>query len=210
MERGRTAGPSPSGEHPGPSGERGPFGERNSIEEQGPAHRPAPAENRGPAEDSPSRTAEDAPAPSRTGAGGTPPGPPAGTDSGRSAGNPIARVLVVLLTATVVVLGGAGAVDAIRQGAQAGDSDKTAWARNRQSQMETIRAQLDAEVPPGSRIYLGNNRNDLWYQRVLEFAAMDGIIVVSRHEQADFTLSVEAVPRSVSPAGVRLVATRDR
>lgn len=207
-ERGRTADPSPSGEHPGPSGGRSPFGEQNSIEEQSPAERPGPTERPGPAErpspveDSPSRTAPDAPEPSRAGAGGT--------DSGRSAGNPVARVLVVLLTATVVVLGGAGAVDATRQGAQAGDSDRTAQARDRRSQMETIRAQLDAAVPPGSRIYLGNNRSDLWYQRILEFAAMDGIIVVSQREQADFTLSVTSVPRSVSPSGVRLVATRDR
>lgn len=217
-ERGRTADLNFSGEHPGPSGAPGTAPEHSTFAGPGtaPEHRPgtAPEDRSGTA---PERSElPDAAAtpvaggpPPRTGAE-PPPGPAAGTNQRQSTGTLIARVLVVLLALTVIVLVGAGAVDATWQGAQADDRGKNACFRDLQTQSETLRAQLDAEVPPGSKVFLSSSLDSLWQLRLLEFAAMDGILVVTQHSQAEFTLSVAAVSKSCSPGGLRLVVTKDR
>ncbi|HEY2669610.1 MAG TPA: hypothetical protein VGJ07_04465 [Rugosimonospora sp.] len=110
----------------------------------------------------------------------------------------------------VVSLTGAGAVNASMQGVRGGDPSRIGSDRLFKTQMETVRRQLSVQVPPRSTVFLGGSAGDLWYQRILEFAVMYDIIVVSDESSADFSLSLVREAAAASPGGLRLVATRNR
>jgi hypothetical protein len=126
----------------------------------------------------------------------------------RPAGNRIARIVVVLLALAASVAAGAGAVNATKSGIPGNGSSKTVASRLLVTQMETVRGQLLAQVPAGSTVFLTIRTSHDWYQRVIEFATMGGIIVVPDAARADFTVSL--MIGAGSPGRMRLVAQRTR
>ncbi|GAA5192753.1 hypothetical protein GCM10023322_53000 [Rugosimonospora acidiphila] len=115
---------------------------------------------------------------------------------------------MVLLAVVVVVLAGHGAQRAAQRGVDAAHDPNRGGDRVFETQMETVRRQLSEQVPAASTVYFKGSVNSLWYQRIVEFAAMDGIIVVPDAARADYDLSVVSAPASVSPGGMRLVVKR--
>lgn len=126
------------------------------------------------------------------------------------AGNPIARVAVVLVALAVVALAGEGAVDATKQGARATDRANTASGRLFMTQLKTVGDQLAEQVPAGSTVFVPSDLGSLWTQRLVELATMHGIIAVTDEADAEFVLSLVKVPAATSPGGFRLVAIGNR
>jgi hypothetical protein len=125
----------------------------------------------------------------------------------RPAGNRVARIVVILAALAVVVVGAAGAFTATRQSVvhPAGvTADKLLKV-----QMESVQRQLSAQVPARSTIYFSKNNSSLWQQRIVEFATMDGIIVVLDPARAEFRLSLVKTTAAESAGGLRLVVQRN-
>jgi hypothetical protein len=117
------------------------------------------------------------------------------------------RTVVAGLVVVVVVLAGTGAVTATTQGVESLDRSRLTPDLQHKKQFETIRRELAAKVPRGSRVYPPPNLiNDEWQQRIAEFAVMSGVVVVDDPRKADFTLSFVDADDAYTAGGVHLVA----
>lgn len=127
-----------------------------------------------------------------------------------------ARILVVVLASVVLVLAGVGAYKATVQGAGlVPDPSQAVDVRFERTRIEALRAEFVARVPTGSRMYIDPGVVwGKWGQRLGEFAAMNGVSVVTDAEQADYQVSVVAAPDTriglrltVERAGLRVEST---
>jgi hypothetical protein len=118
------------------------------------------------------------------------------------------RPLVVILALVALVLAGGGAyratlrgVELVRHPSQGAD---LRFSRNR---IEALRAQFIVAVPTGSRMYIDPSVVwGEWGQRLGEFAAMNGVHVVTDVAQADYHVAVVTAPDT--RAGLRLTVER--
>ncbi|MCU1656297.1 MAG: hypothetical protein JWO57_953 [Pseudonocardiales bacterium] len=121
----------------------------------------------------------------------------------------LVRPLVAGLAVVVVVLAGTGAVNATTEGAQALDRSRFTPDTQRKLQFETVQRELVAKVPRGARVCLPPEfLNDEWEQRIAEFGAMNGIVLLTDPRQADYMLSfaVNVNDKRVT-GGLHLVVT---
>ncbi|MGS2614172.1 hypothetical protein ACVCAH_06530 [Micromonospora sp. LZ34] len=83
--------------------------------------------------------------------------------------------------------------------------------RRDQVDFESLRREFADQVPPGSRVYRVPATGDksLWRQRLAEFAALAGSVVVARPDAADYLVGVVDVAQP-GPTGprVRLIVRR--
>ncbi|MGC4839117.1 hypothetical protein ACLQ3D_31875 [Micromonospora vinacea] len=123
----------------------------------------------------------------------------------------IARVVVALVGVGCLLLAVQGAVQATSQGvALMSDREHDLHALQRHVDVETLWRQFAEQVPTGSRVSLIPTRTnkDLWHQRLSEFAALHGCVVVQGASQ-DYSVSVASVQRKrPTSAGVRLVVRK--
>jgi hypothetical protein len=101
-----------------------------------------------------------------------------------------ARALVVLLTLVVAVTTAGGAVRATRSGAQLVDPTQ-APGRDFARDMDNLRGQLVAKVPPGSRVFpAAGPEGGYSHQRTAQIAITEGYPLASTPEDADVSAYV--------------------
>ena len=133
----------------------------------------------------------------------------------RRIGRPVdlaVRVIVVIVALVSVTLAAHGAYRSTLIGAGLFDSTRTgdeAIAQQNQYGYETIRRQLAASVPAGSKVYYLDPTGE-WQQRIVEFATMYGIVVVDTQAEANYRLLVQGAPPVGNSGGVTLVVERIR
>lgn len=115
----------------------------------------------------------------------------------------VARLLVVVLGATVLVLVAGPAVHSARMGlhavrtSTAGDAERVF-----REQLEYLGDELDRQVPSGSRALIVEDRLE-WRLRLSELATLHGIVAVFDHP--DVEVRVRDDP--AAPHGIRLNVT---
>ncbi|WP_422738241.1 hypothetical protein ACN263_02655 [Micromonospora sp. WMMD729] len=123
----------------------------------------------------------------------------------------IARVVVALVGVGCLLLTAQGAVQATGRGvALMRDREYDVGAHQHHVNYETLWRQFVEQVPSGSRISLVPARanKDLWHQRLSEFAALHGCVVV-QGSRRDYSVGVATVePKRPSGATVRLVVRK--
>ncbi|MFI6779672.1 hypothetical protein [Micromonospora sp. NPDC050276] len=123
----------------------------------------------------------------------------------------IARVVVAIVGVGCLLLTAQGAVQAAGRGvALMADREHDLTAHQYQVDFETLWRQFVEQVPSGSRISLVPARanKDLWHQRLSEFAALHGCVVV-QGTRWDYSVGVALVERKrPSSAGARLVVRK--
>jgi hypothetical protein len=117
--------------------------------------------------------------------------------------------LVIVGALTVIGILDAGAVGATVRGVPLlYQSQSPGWIPYK-LQFEVISRQLRDLVPAGAKIYSEQPADDpLWTQRIPEFAALYGIVVVKDPGEADYLVSVVGAPDAPSNGGVRLSVKR--
>lgn len=121
------------------------------------------------------------------------------------------RALVLLLALLMVREVGRGAWDASASGMRLPDAARRAAdpqanaAGVTLAQYEAIRRAYADQVPAGTRMYTAQDARDAWRQRLLEFAALGGVVAVGDRSAADVEVSVVADPDAAGEIGVRLV-----
>ncbi|MEU1587142.1 hypothetical protein [Micromonospora sp. NPDC005710] len=123
----------------------------------------------------------------------------------------VARVVVALVGVGCLLLAVQGAVQATGQGvALMSNRDHDLHALQRHVDVETLWRQFAEQVPTGSRVSLIPTRTnkDLWQQRLSEFAALHGCVVVQGPSQ-DYSVGVASVQRKrPDGVGMRLVVRK--
>lgn len=127
-------------------------------------------------------------------------------------GRLVVRVVVATLGVGCLVATGEGAWQATGHGVTyLRNPEHNQGGRRSQVDFESLRREFADQVPPGSRVYPVPAAADrtLWRQRLAEFAALAGSLVVGTPEAADFLVSVAAVEQP-GPTGprVRLIVRR--
>lgn len=112
------------------------------------------------------------------------------------------RVTIVALAGFLLITAGRGAFTGTAKGVDLLKGANIAAEERTRRQFEQIRSDLAAQVPPAATIYVPKP-DTLWGQRLVEFAAIDGIRVVGDQRHADLVAGVVVDP--TSPNGVRLV-----
>jgi hypothetical protein len=117
-------------------------------------------------------------------------------------------ILVVVLALTVLGLAGVGSFQAAGSGARAlGPFGATAHDRSSHyHQITVLRREFEDRVPAGNRIVvvLPPEFGD-WLHRIVEFAVMHDVVVVTDTPRAQLRVSVLAAPNSADGTGLRLV-----
>ncbi|PWU52202.1 hypothetical protein DLJ47_19475 [Micromonospora sp. S4605] len=136
----------------------------------------------------------------------------AGERGAGAVGRLVVRVVVATLGVGCLVVTGEGAWQATGHGvAYLRDPEHNPGARRSQVDFESLRREFADQVPPGSRVYPVPAATDrtLWRQRLAEFAALTGSLVVGNPDAADHLVSVGVVEQP-GPTGprVRLVVRR--
>lgn len=99
------------------------------------------------------------------------------------------RVLIVALAAVAILIAARGSVAATRAAVShlgRGYPDQYATSR----QFDSVRRELGATVPPGSRIYVDQSIDVLWIQRITEFAYLQDLTVTDDPRQADYVVTI--------------------
>jgi hypothetical protein len=118
----------------------------------------------------------------------------------------VVRVVMVVLTGTLLYNAGIGADDATEYGLGLLDrSIAQPYERSVRRQYEFVRDELGRQVPSGTRMAILFSE-PLWYQRLAEFAAISRIALVADKPQAE--VGVTVVPDESASVGVRLVVER--
>jgi hypothetical protein len=122
--------------------------------------------------------------------------------------NLFVRLVLAVLVVVVLALAGTGAVTATSSAVQSFDPSRLTSERQRHRQFETIRSELAAQVPAGSRVSMTRiSPSSEWQQRIVEFATMYDITVVNDPQQANFALAVVGTPDATSSGGLHLDVT---
>jgi len=129
-------------------------------------------------------------------------GPPGWHAARRRAVPVVARVLVIVLGLTGLLVAAEGSVTAAR----------SAWRLLREGtpasdplfeQFESLRRQLGEAVPPGSRIHVDQGMGVPWSQRIAEFAYLHDLTVTHDIRRADYTVTL----RRDAAGALHVVAT---
>jgi hypothetical protein len=129
------------------------------------------------------------------------------TPTVRRVGSLAVRVLVVALVLLAGYHGTTGSFVAADAGwtlVRASNPDP--WGQFRRSQMEYIRAEFYRQVPVTTTIYVAD-KDSLWAQRLVEFAAMGRYRLVPEHD-ADVLLYVDKAPEFKYEVRLRVVDQR--
>lgn len=119
------------------------------------------------------------------------------------------RAAVVLLAAIALASNGVNAAHAGRAGLRLLHHQPANDPRQHVvDQISSLRRQLAAQVPAGSRIAIGEFPPDYvgWHQRIAEIATLEHILVAVNPADADYRVSFYLDPASPDGAGLRLVA----
>jgi hypothetical protein len=100
-----------------------------------------------------------------------------------------ARYLVVALSLCGLLIAGRGAVEATRSGTDLLTSAHPA-SNARTRQYDKLVREIAARVPAGSRVYVDPALDAHWYQRLIEFAVLDGLKVTDDPRRAGYRLTL--------------------
>lgn len=126
-------------------------------------------------------------------------------------GRLVVRVVVAAVGVGCLVVAGEGAWRATGHGVTyLRDPGYNSEGRRDQVDFESLRREFADQVPPGSRVHpVPATDKTLWRQRLAEFAALAGSVVVAQPDAADYLVGVVDVTQP-GPTGprVRLVVRR--
>lgn len=120
----------------------------------------------------------------------------------------LVRTITIVLAVVGIYWTTSGAVRATTDGADLARSSSLDPTYGQQ-QFARLRDQFAAQVPTGSTVAIADLPDVLWaWQRLNEFAAMHGVVVISDRNRADFTVSLG--PDPTNGRYLRLVTTPTR
>lgn len=148
---------------------------------------------------------------SGTDAGGAAPGARAHNNGHDGRRELVGRWVVGLMGVAMLVAGALGAVRATRGALETRTTDNWAFERTEYDMFECARTQLNASIPAGSTVIIGDlsgaSDKALWSQRLSEMT-FPRAILVAPGARSDYVITMLAAPDGPSCNGARITVGR--